>query len=361
VSEDLKLLKERIYNEGTVGQLLEELGCDEIKLHSHRSGDDLVTARLPGSSNKRSVQVYLNPQLKSSIVNRGVEGNIYSIVGYILYGAKNFDEVRQNLYQIKTYICNALGYEDFLNRKFEKPQPKVDWNWWLRDIQKARSRNIEITENEVLDEIILNEFIPYPWIGWVKEGISVETQKKFGIGFHVLTDRVTIPVHNSKGQLIGVKGRYVGNDPEILEHKKYSYIYPCSKNIELFNLHRALPHIKEKKRVFVLEAAKSTMKMTEWGFPETVSIEGDRLSPVQTMILKQLGLDIDFIFCWDKGKTKEFVEGQIKQMKNRRVFYLFDNPEQIPGMDRYEDKESPTDKTIDVFLDLYKNGIYRFS
>ena len=51
----LKQLKERIYNEGAIGQLLEELGCDNIKINTKRSGDDLVTARLPGS---KTIEVY---------------------------------------------------------------------------------------------------------------------------------------------------------------------------------------------------------------------------------------------------------------------------------------------------------------
>lgn len=357
MSDSLKELKERIYQEGTIGQLLEELGCDEIKLRANRSGDDLVTARLPNYPNKRAVQVYLSPHLNASIVTCGVSGDIYSVVGFILYQCQTFEEVKPYLYQISTYIRNALGYE---HEKYEPPKPKTDYNWWLRDIQKARSREIEIFENEVLDEIILNEFVQYPWQGWIDEGISVETQKFFNIGFHVLTERVTIPVHNRYGQLIGIKGRYCGSEESIMRDKKYSYIYPCSKNIELFNLHNALPYIQQKKQVFILEGAKSTIKLWGWNVKNAVSIEGDRLHPVQTMLLKQMGLDVDFIFCWDKGKSKEFVESQIKQMKNRRVFYLFDNPEGIPSMDRFKDKESPTDGTFETFLDLLNNGIHRY-
>jgi DNA primase len=101
------------------------------------------------------------------------------------------------------------------------------------------------------------------------------------------------------------------------------------------------------------------MKMFEWGIKNAVSIEGDRLHPVQTMLLKRLGLDIEFIFCWDKGKSKEFVLNQIKQMKNKMVYYLLDNPDNIPGMDRFNDKESPIDRTYEDFLDLYEKDKYK--
>lgn len=361
MSDDLKILKERIYHEGRVGQLLEELGCDCIEIKSGRSGDDLVTARLPDYPNKRAVQIYLSPNLTSSIVTCGVSGNIFSIVGYILYGCELFEEVKSHLYQIKTYICNALGYDDLLNQPFIKPEPKVDWNWWLRPIQKERVRNIEVVENPILDEIVLNEFVPYPWGDWyLEEGISLETQRLFGIGFHILSESITIPIHNKDGKLIGVKGRYVGNDKEILEHKKYSYIYPCSKKIELFNLHRSLPYILEKKEVLVFEGAKTTMKLWDHSIRNTVSIEGDRLHPVQVMLLKSLGIDITLVFSWDKGKDKNFVEKQLKQVKNREVYYLLDNPENsLFTEDRFKDKQSPADGGIDVFLDLYNNDKYK--
>jgi DNA primase len=352
---DLSLLKERIYDDGTIKLLLEELGCDCVELKTNRSSDDLVTARLPDYPNKRAIQIYLSPQLNSNIVTCGVTGDIYSVVGYLLYGCESFDEVKAHLYQIKTFICNALSYDDMLNQPFIKPEPKVDWNWWLRPIQKERVRDIEVVENSVLDEIVLNEFVSGGWWDWlVKDGISCDTQKEYGIGFYVRSEHVTIPIHNKYGQLIGVKGRYVGNDKELLEHKKYSYIYPCSKSIELYNLHRSLPYIKEKKEVIVVEGAKTTMKLWDCGIRNSVSIEGDKLNPVQVKLLKELGLDIDHLYVWDKGKDEEFVKKQIKQIKNRRVFYLFDNA------DRFEDKDSPTDKGIEIFLDLYKNDKHEY-
>lgn len=353
---DLQELKCRIYDEGRVGQLLEELGCDSIQLKSGRSSDDLVTARLPDSTNKRSVQVYLSPHLNSEIVNRGINGDIYAIVGYLLYDCQSFDDVKAHLYQIKTFVCNSLGFDDLLNQPFVKPEPKIDWNWWLRPIQKERVRDIEITENPIIEEVVLNQFVNYPWYDWIENGISWSTQREFGISFDVQSERVIIPVHNRYGQLIGAKGRYVGSDIRVTEElgKKYNYTIPCSKSIELFNLHRALPSIEESKEVLIVEAAKTTMFLWSHGICNVVSIEGDRLNPVQAKLLRELGLDIDYVFIWDKGKDEEFVKKQLKQMKHRRVHYLYDNA------DRFKDKDSPCDQGVEVFLDLYKNGKYEY-
>lgn len=354
MSQDLKDLKERIFNEGTIGQLLESLGCDCVKLTTGRVGDDLVTARAPDSSNKRGVQVYLSPTLHSEIVNEGISGDIYIVVGFILYGTRTFDEVRQYLYQIKVFICNVLEYDDMLSKRYEKPKLKTDWNSWLREIKHQRSREIEITENEVVDESILQQYVSIPWMDWfIRDGISPETQREFGIGIDIFSERVTIPIRNISGNLIGVKGRYIGNNKDIESDKKYSYLIPCSKAIELFNLHRALPHIKASRQAIVVEGAKTTMQLWEWGWKNSVSIEGDRISPVQVKLLKELGLDVDLLFAWDKGKDEEFVLRQLKQIKNRNVYYLYDN------YDLFQDKQSPTDKGYEHFTDFIQNHVHK--
>lgn len=351
MSDSLKILKERIFNEGTIGQLLEELGCDNIKVKSGRTGDDLVTARLPNSDNHRSVQIYLSPSLHCELVTKGISGDVYSLVGYILYDCQNFGDVRSKLYQIKTFVCSALEYVHTDNDFFEQ-KPKHDWNWWLRDIQKQRPKDYGVTENPPLNTDVLNDFVTAPWIGWLNDEITIEAQKEFGVGFHVSSNRVTLPVHNRQGQLIGIKGRYVGSDKYQLEHKKYSYIYPCVKTIELFNLHRALPYIRKTKKVYVFEGGKTTMKLWGWGIKNAVSIEGDRLSPVQAKLLKELGIDVEIVWAWDKGKDIEFIKNQISQIKGRHMHYLYDNK------DRFDDKQSPVDVGLDVFKDLITNDIH---
>lgn len=351
MSDSLKELKKAILNDEKVEKLLEELGCEYIKLHVNRSGDDLVTAQLPDSDNKRSVQVYLNEELRSSIVNRGVSGDIYWIVGYILYGDTTFEQICDHMYQIKSFICNALDYdmgiEEFARNQIEK---KKDWNSWLRPIQKERKRIYEASSNSILDESVLDEYDNSPWKGWIDEGISWKTQREFGIGYDKKSSRITIPIRNQDGNLIGVKGRYVGRDKEIRKDQKYLYLHPLSKNIELFNLDKAMEYIQKYKMVLVVEGAKTAIKMWEWGIRYAVSIEGDKLSPVQARILKGLGQDVEIIFCFDKDKDRDHVRQQIKQIKNRRVCYLYDHE------NLYSEKDSPTDRDKDTFKSLWCHG-----
>jgi DNA primase len=347
-NNSLQELKERIYDEELVEKLLEELGCDNVAHPKKQpNGTYLVTAQAPNSKNKRGIQVYLTPTLHCEIVNEGISGDIYSVVAFLLYGSSTFDEVKSNLYQIKTHICDLLNLNDFLNQKYTPEIPKVDWNYWLRPIQEARVREYEMSENEVLDEKILIEFSEYPWHNWLTEdGISWKTQHFFGIGFHVLTERITIPLHNKYGQLIGIKGRLSFESDTL---PKYNYIYRCSKAIELFNLHRSIPYIQEDKCVIVVEGAKTVIKLWDWGIKNVVSCEGDRISPVQIKLLKEQGLDVEIVLIFDKDKDEEFVKKQLKQIKNRKVYYTIDDENRFTG------KESPADRTLEDYLELYNN------
>lgn len=353
----LSELLEEIYNTGTVPLLLESLNCTDIKLKSGRQGDDLLTARLPNSSNSRSIQIYLSPKLHTEIVTRSISGNIYSLVGYILYDCKNFDDVKNNLYQITAYIKNVLNIEDETEGFEETYKPKKDYNSWLRPIQKSRQREFDIPENKPIPNNILNQFINYSWQGWIKEDITIETQKEFQIGFDLKSERVTLPLHNSKGELIGIKGRYVGSDPYLLKQRKYMYIYPISKTVELFNLHRALPFIKKTKKVLIVEGAKTCLQFWSWGIKNVVSLEGDRISPIQVKILKELGIDISFYFAWDKDKDEEFIINQLRQFKSRNVFYIMDSIEE-PLLDK---KNSIADKGKKIALVLINKHCYVYN
>jgi DNA primase len=348
MSDDLKRLKTKIYEDENIEKLLSELGCHSIK--PEQSGQ-LITAGLPDGDNSRSIQVKNCEELYMSIRSKGVDGNIFTLVGYILYECATFDDVRAKLYQIKQWICNVLSYDDFTFSDFDKPKPKKDWNYWLRPIQEARTKEIEVSKNEILDERILKQYVNYPWYEWFKNGISINTQREYGIGVDINSERVTIPIHNKDGQLIGVKARYFGSDKKILDDKKYTYLYPCSKSIELFNLHRALPHIQEKKEVIVLEGGKSTMILNSWLIKNSVSIEGDSISPIQAKLLKEMGLDIDIILAFDKDKNEDYIRQQVKQIKNRRIYYLWDEDNLFK-----DEKASPVDIDYETWMVLYNDG-----
>ena len=97
---DLQIIKKRIFEEEKIEYLLEQLGCGNIK--SEQQGQ-LITAKLPSeieSSNNRSVQVKVKESLTSYVRSKGVQGDIFNLVQYIL-GCE--------FIQSKYWICNVLN------------------------------------------------------------------------------------------------------------------------------------------------------------------------------------------------------------------------------------------------------------
>lgn len=306
----------------------------------------LYTASLPesfGSDNKRTVQVKNTESLTSFIRSRNISGDIYNLIGYILYKIESPEELKENLYQIKCWLSNLFGYE--LDTDFDQ---KPEYNSWLHAIKKKRKRTIDTSkQNEILPESTLNDYINLPSYHFYQDGISLKTQHEFGIRFDLRTERVVIPVHNAHGQLISLKGRYIGQDDYIKDNMKYLYLHKCDKSIELFNLHRALPYIQQSNEVLIVEGEKTVMFLWQHGIRNVVALGGKSLSPVQAMLLRKLGVTITFIF--DKDVDMSTILKQTSQIKNRIVNVVYDEDNLL------EDHDSPTDQGFDVFQKLYNN------
>ena len=349
MSEFKQILK-YIYEEQKIEEIYEKLGCQNIKFEQN---DKLISAALPDGDNSRSVQTYCDDEnLVSFIRTRGIKGNIFNVIGYIRHGCTTHEETKEKLYEIKKWIYVELGLKDL-----KLPEPKEDPLKWLKEIQKER-QYYENKLNKVLPEDIMNQYIPYPHMRWIKEGISYETQILFGVGYDLFAERIVFAIHNKNGEIVGVKGRYVGGDKNTLDNIKYIYLYSCNKGWELFNLHRALPHIEEEKQVIVVEGEKSTMLLWEYGFKNCVAIGGSDLSEQQVKMLKDLGLDVEIVLAYDQDKDKDFIREQLKKFgcwkSTRKISVIFDKDNLL------KPKMSPCDDEK-LWKKLYGNYKYKLN
>ncbi|MGG0667840.1 DNA primase [Lederbergia citrisecunda] len=349
---DLQLIKKRIYEEKRIEELLELLECTGVDTEQR---GNLYVAALPDGENSRSVQVKNNESLGSSIRSRNVNGDIYDVVSYIVFGAKSQKELSDNLPKSKYWICNKLDYmeyvDEFYKETSDEPPTIPDYNKWL---SKAKvNTSAEIPTNTPIDRVVLDKYGVVPYLSWILEGISYNTQIEFGVGIDVQSDRITFPVHDNVGNLIGVKGRYCGSNDVIEVKYKYLYLVPCNKSIEFYNLHRALPYIKASKEVIVVEGAKTVMLLHTWGYKNAISIEGDALSDIQIRLLKDLGLATKFIFAWDKDKDAEYVKNEVMKLQGRMRFAMLDTGNLL------NKKDSPVDQGKSIWEQLLKEHVYR--
>jgi DNA primase len=343
---ELQQIKNKLHEGDNLERLLEAIGCEYIKTEQRGF---VVTAQLPErfySTNKRAVQVKLNDSMSCAIRNRGdfKGGSIYDLVSYIQFDKRGDEEFRKNLHKSKEFICKLFGWIQYL--KGQKGDVVVkDYTASLKEIINGKQRRKEIVPNPVLPEDVMQEYYPYgkplPYQDWIDEGISYQTQVMYGVGFCLESKRVVFPLRNRFGQLVGVKGRIMKNedDPE----RKYLYLYRCNNRYEWFNWHYAHPYILQEKKVYILEAEKSPMKLFDKGIYNTLAIGASDISLEQADMIKQLGLDIEIVLCYDKGITIDEIKRNAELFKGRKVTAMFDIDNIL------EDKNAPIDQGIEVW------------
>lgn len=154
---------------------------------------------------------------------------------------------------------------------------------------------------------------------YLKErGIKKETIKEFGLGYckrGILKDRIAIPIHNEKEELVAYAGRYPGDPPE--EESKYTFPPNFKKSLILFNLNRVEG---EEKELILVEGFFDVFNLWQAGVKNAVGLMGTSLTEEQEeLILRYLGKDgrITLIFDSDesgKKAVKEAIEKLIEKV-----------------------------------------------
>lgn len=199
---------------------------------------------------------------------------------------------------------------------------------------------------------MLNEYVQYPNIWFYDEDISLYVQQQFEIGFSVRDERITIPVRDELGNLVGVKARTV-LDHQALHVPKYLYLYQVPKSLLLFGLDKSYQYIKDQGEVIVYESEKSVLKSFSYGFCNCVSIGGHELSYTQVLKLEKLGVDITFAFDKDISQDQLKKEAEKFIMKDR-IYAIFEHKNSL-----LEGKDAPVDKGLDGFVTLYATDKYK--
>jgi len=118
-----------------------------------------------------------------------------------------------------------------------------------------------------------------------ERGLTLETIVDFGIGFcskGMMADRIAIPIHNAKGEVVAYAGRFPGEPPE--GTPKYKLPQGFRKSQELFNIDRA---VKESGPLFIVEGFFDCMKLHQHGCKKVVALMGSTMSATQEELIRQ--------------------------------------------------------------------------
>jgi DNA primase len=134
-------------------------------------------------------------------------------------------------------------------------------------------------------EEILEQFGNTPNTLWLKDEISLSTQRKWSIGYDVVSQRITMPIRTPSGEIMAIKGRLNGT-PEEFE-PKYLYIINGPMSQTLFGYSENYSSLYENE-ILVVESEKSVLKMDSWGYNNVVALGSNSLSATQAKLLMSL-------------------------------------------------------------------------
>ena len=322
---DIEALKDFIVDNDKIPFILNSLGCKKIKKHENRYS----ACNADNGDNPNSVNVFI-PSLSVIDYTRDLDvvskyHDIFTLVQFYL---------RCNFFDALKYVCDCLGFSVYHDFDEDLPEAilltKTLIDMIYDDEQPEYNRPLK-----PIDEYILSYYMPYVNDYFKNDGITYQVQSLFEIGYDSYSNRITIPIRNYDGVLVGVKGRFFGEikDQEI---QKYIYLEPCNKGQVLFGLDKSQEYIQHEHLVYVGESEKFVMQLFSYGDKNCVSTGGKTISRQQIELLSRLCADI--ILCLDKDvHDEELLNIANKFLGSVNVYAMIDKDGLL------EEHESPSD------------------
>lgn len=322
-------LKEYIYNEHKIEYVLEEIGCHSIVYHPNK---DFYSCGNYNGDNKGAINVKNNEYLGVTNWTRTKEfGDNSDIITLVQYNKSlSFIEAIKYLHKILD-----LPFE--FKRKEDKPQKKFDPLSVFKKVLRNSRGVVNVDDIHVLDDKLLDDFVPMLHIDWFREGIMPWTREKFKLAYSYKHKRVVIPMRYwATGELLGFNQRTTVENYEEFGIKKYFITPTYPKALNLYGLYENYDSIQKVGYVVVSESEKSVLKRDSFGDGTVVALSGKSISDEQVRIL--MGLNVEIIIGLDKDVDINEVRHLCEKFKNvRKVSYIHD------FMDILGDKDAPMD------------------
>lgn len=159
---------------------------------------------------------------------------------------------------------------------------------------------VKVWELTPVDESVLGLFEYYP-TQLLDAGFTKETLYHFEVGYDQWHQRITYPLRDIKGVLVGISGRATLED-QVPRYKVYTREYGLwrlpirdepDKRCLLWNAHQVYPQVYMRPPndsvVVVVEGFKAAMWLWQSGIKNVVALLGSYLSWEQMWLLERLG------------------------------------------------------------------------
>ena len=328
-------IKEILLENDNLEKVLEHYEYENI----NRNNKEIRCAR-GDDSNPTSIRIKLNENLTASDFARSISGDIFTLIMH--HKGLEFKEVIQ---EIKTVLGLSLTY---------KPKQKSTFANLFGKI-KAQKHNEEI-EIETYPEDILNKYEDIWNDRFLKDNISIQTQKKFKIGYCNNTNRITIPWRNLNGEIIGIMGR---DNTDLSDGFKYLPLIAFPKSAVLYGYSENYIKLLNADRIYIFESEKSVLQANTMGYYSCLALGGNALSDYQIKNILKLNSK-EIILGFDEGLDKEIIKQRIDAIKKHLVLRECKIGIILDIKNKYIEKgskSSPTDLGKDKFEKIIEECI----
>lgn len=183
--------------------------------------------------------------------------------------------------------------------------------------QALQARNellqIKYTKAQGLQDLYRDNLKKYPEsVKFIKSrNIAPETSKFFGLGYCPTNRRITIPIHNHQGKLVGFSARVINNDIKP-KYKNTESNEIFNKSDLVFNEYNAMSDIRDADECVFVEGHLDVLSMWQAGVKNVVALQGTA-SPAKDVLKRLLRKTNRFVLCMDSDTggnkaTAKFLE-----------------------------------------------------
>lgn len=249
------------------------------------------------------------------------------------------------------FTCQEKGNLQSFLRKIGMPHGYIDrhFSGLIKALSDSYERKVDLGRSpplasNPLPESLLGLFDYCP-LGLLNEGFDEDLLKEYDVGFDKDHMRITFPLRDMHGSLVGISGRTVVDEfpkYKLYDHEYRKWGYPAhrtDKRIVLWNFHRVYPNAfyKKQSNVLLVEGFKACLWLIQNGFQDSVALLGVHISNEQKLMLEHLGATVYVMLdnnVWGRRGTVRVASALAKSLDVRIVDYN-------------EEKAQPSDLTAE--------------
>lgn len=268
-------------------------------------------------------------------------------------------------FECTKWICEQLNIPfNFKDNVKSSNTNKYNWQQSLSKYVRIKNKEIEL---KVYDKNILNFFENDYHESWIKDHISIDSMRKYGIKYYPYHDSIIIPCFSQEGELCGIRERFLNPNSSV----KYlplsmldgtSYEFPVNQT--LYGMNYNSDNIRHYKKIVLGEAEKFTMQCdTYFGCKNySVSLYGKSMSKTKVKQILELNpseviiaLDFDYDFVTDENGdfTKEFLSFKRNVYRIGDYFKPYCKVSALISYGGHHKNDSPTDNGKEKYLELF--------